>query len=179
AVFDLCDGRGCNCSPVLSGIKADGPRFSPTQIDPDGTFCALPAGRLYTTAKFTVPSALPPDAVIVAPNGGSDVFHIPSADPNLVLRVVRFLQSREEYGAMFVNDRYGDFPGTMRLSVIRVQDTADRAPDIMASYNFDANALIQGAVGTEFCTARNFRGGHGSFSPIDVHNAMFASGPDL
>jgi len=179
AGFNAFDGKGCNFSPVLSGIKADGSRVYPTQIDTDGTVCGLPAGRRYTTANFTVPSTLPPDAVIVAPNGGSDVFHIPSADPNLVLRVVRFLQSREEYGAMFINDRYGDIPGTMRLSVIRVQDTAGRAPDIMASYNFDANALIQGAVGTEFCTVRNFRGGHGSFSPIDVHNAMFASGPDF
>lgn len=179
AGFRAFDGKGCKYSPVLSGIKADGTLVYPTQIDADGSLCGLPAGRRYTTGNFTVPASLPPDAVVVAPNGGSDVFHVPSADPSLVESVVRFLQSREEYGAIFVNDRYGNIPGTMHMSVVRIQDLDGRTPDIVASYNFDADAVIQGAVGTEFGTVRNFRGGHGSFSSVDVHNVMVAAGPDF
>ena len=41
----------------------------------------------------------------------------------------------------------------------------------------DTTAFL--AQGTEYESAQNYRGMHGSFSPIDVHNTMIARGPDF
>ena len=49
--------------------------------------------------------------------------------------------------------------------------------DIVASYDYDETALVQGLKGIEFESAQNNRGMHGTFGPIDVHNTLVAMGP--
>ena len=51
--------------------------------------------------------SLPREAFVVASNGGSDYLYHPQHDPERVRAAVRFLQSHEEYGAIFVDERYG------------------------------------------------------------------------
>jgi hypothetical protein len=94
---------------------------------------------------------------------------------------VRFLQSREEFGAIFVDARYGDIPGTLPLSLVRLESAEGRNPDIVVGYAYDETAMIQGMPGIEFEGVSSYmsRGMHGSFSPIDVHNVLLASGPDF
>ena len=58
----------------------------------------------------------------------------------LVKKTVRFLQERAEIGAIFVDDRYGEIPGTMPLSAIHAENAAGRNPDIILSYDYDENA---------------------------------------
>src|SRR5262249_31347667 len=95
-----------------------------------------------------------------------------------VAAVVRFLQSREELGAIFVHSRYGDLPGTLPADMVRIEN-AERAPDLIASYDYDGSALIQGAKGIQFASTMLKRGMHGSFSPVDVHNTLSAFGTDF
>ncbi len=178
AGFTAYDGSGCSYDPVLSGIKADGSTVYPTQTDADGSICGT-AGKKYTTASFKVPATLPAHALVIAANGGSDYVYVPDRDSATVQKVVSFLQSREEYGAIFVSKRYGNIPGTIPMDTIKVENSAGRNPDIIASFNFDENALVQGMKGTEFESMFGNRGMHGSFSPIDVHNTLIASGPDF
>ncbi|HEX7435562.1 MAG TPA: phosphodiesterase, partial [Caldimonas sp.] len=45
------------------------------------------------------------------------------------------------------------------------------------SFSWDAQQLVNGLPGTEFESFGGNRGMHGSFSPIDVHNTLLASGP--
>jgi len=94
---------------------------------------------------------------------------------------VRFLQGREEFGAIFVDPRYGDIPGTLPLSLVHLDNAEGRNPDIVVGYTFDEKAVIQGMPGIEFQGVYNHisRGMHGSFSPIDVHNLLLATGPDF
>ena len=54
-----------------------------------------------------------------------------------------------------------------------------RNPDIIVSYNYNENATVQGMKGTEYESMQGNRGMHGSFSPVDVHNTLIASGPDF
>jgi hypothetical protein len=122
---------------------------------------------------------LPPSAVVIAANGGSDYLDVPSGDPALVKSLVTFLQSREEYGAIFVKSSYGAIPGTLSLASIRLEDTAAREPDIVVSFDFDESASVQGVLGTELVSMFGNRGMHGSFSPFDVHNTLIAAGPDF
>ncbi|SOZ72092.1 protein of unknown function (plasmid) [Cupriavidus taiwanensis] len=53
---------------------------------------------------------------MVAANGGSDYFYVPSHDSSTIKNLVKFLRQREEYGAIFIDNRYGFLPGTLPMS---------------------------------------------------------------
>ena len=163
------DALGCIYSPVLSGITASGTAVYPT------IRCGQKPG---TTQAPRVPAALGPKDVVVAPNGGSDYLYLPSRDPTVVQTLVRFLQSREEYGPIFVARRYGNVPGTLPLQTVRVETpSGERAPDIVVSFAWNADASVLGIAGTELNSGPGNRGMHGSLSPRDVHNTLIAVGP--
>ncbi|WP_431635253.1 alkaline phosphatase family protein [Dyella sp. KULCS107] len=176
AGFHAYDGEGCIYAPVMSGIRADGTPLHPTRYDDDGRVCGKPGP--YTTPSYVVPDVLPKDAVVIAPNDGTDYLYVPTHDAALVKRVVRFLQSRAVINTVFVAKRYGAIPGTLPAEAVHLEN-ARRGPDIIISYAWDADAVVQGFPGTEVGTVSTERGQHGSFSPRDVHNTLIASGPDF
>jgi hypothetical protein len=159
----------------MSGIRADGTKVEPTRFDDDGKLCGKPGP--YTTPAYKVPAELPKNAFVIAPNGGSEYLYLPSHDREQVMKAVRFLQGREAFGAIFVDARYGKIPGTLPLATVHLAN--ERAPDIVVSYDFDADATVQGFKGTVYTSMSNERGMHGSFSPVDVHNLLLVSGPDF
>ena len=175
AGFTAFDGFGCVYAPVMSGIRADGTQLHPTRFDDDGRVCGKPGP--YTTPSYKVPVDLPSQAFVIAPNGGSEYLYLPSHDRKKIVDAVRFLQSHEMFGAIFVDARYGKIPGTLPLSSVHLENS--RSPDIIASYDFNADAVVQGFKGTVYNSMSNERGMHGSFSPVDVHNLLIASGPDF
>jgi arylsulfatase A-like enzyme len=177
-VTNVYDGGGYSYDPVLSGIMADGTQVYPSQTDADGSVTGT-IGKNYTTRGFKVPATLPAGSTVIAANGGSDYLYIPSKDTSLVKKIVTFLQQREEFGAIFVDDKYGHIPGTMAMSMVHLENTAGRNPDIIVSYNFNENAVIQGVKGIEYESMQIYRGMHGSFSPIDVNNTLITFGPDF
>jgi hypothetical protein len=129
--------------------------------------------KLYSSSEPTS------RCIVIAANGGSEYLYVPSHNPNIIQQLVSYLQRREEYGAIFVDDRYGHIPGTFPLSLVKLENTAGRNPDIIVSYNYNENAVIQGMKGIEYESMFVLRGMHGSFSPIDVHNTLIAYGPDF
>jgi arylsulfatase A-like enzyme len=163
------DGLGCIYSPVLSGITASGASVYP------GLRCG---GKPGTTDVPPVPAALKAKDVVVVDNDGSEYLHVPSHDAAVVQTLVRFLQSREEYGPIFVARRYGSIPGTLPLDAVRLETaSSERTPDVVVSFVFDEDAVVQGMPGTEMGRPAAYRGTHGSFSPRDVHNTLIAAGP--
>jgi predicted AlkP superfamily pyrophosphatase or phosphodiesterase len=178
AGFAAYDGVGCANDPVLSGVKADGSAVYAQQTDTAGTICGK-AGAKYVTPSYKVPATLPSGAIVIASNGGSEYLYMPDHSATEVASVVTFLQSREEVGPLFIDARYGALPGTLSMDMVKLENSAGRNPDIILSYNFDATAMVQGFPGTEFESAQNNRGMHGTFSPIDVHNVLIAAGPDF
>lgn len=175
AGFTAFDGFGCVYAPVMSGIRADGTQLHTTRFDDDGRICGKPGP--YTTPSYKVPVDLPSQAFVIAPNGGSEYLYLPSHDRKKIVDAVRFLQSHEMFGAIFIDARYGKIPGTLPLSSVHLENS--RSPDIIASYDFNADAVVQGFKGTVYNSMSNERGMHGSFSPVDVHNLLIASGPDF
>ncbi len=169
------DGMGCIYAPVMAGVKADGTPLRPTRFDDDGRVCGKPGP--YTTPSYKLPAEGAGKAFVLAPNGGSEYLYLPSHDRNRIVDAVRFLQGHEMFGAIFVDARYGKIPGTLPLATVHLENT--RSPDIVVSYDFDTEATVQGFKGTEYTSMSNERGMHGSFSPIDVHNLLLASGPDF
>ncbi len=171
------DGSGCFNDPVLSGILADGTRLHPEKA-PKNSECKGP----YTSSGYELLHPfLPREAFVVVANGGSDYLYQSEHDPDRVLKAVRFLQSHEQFGAVFVDDRYGAIPGTLPLSLVRLENAEGRNPDIVVGYTFDEHAVIQNMLGIEFSGTSSYvnHGMHGSFSPIDVHNTLLARGPDF
>ena len=189
AGFKAFDGSGCQTS-AMAGMTADGRNLYPLETDRDHSLCggsgsarqyqAISAKLSRPVASFKVPAVLPAKAIVVAANGGSDYFYVPDHDLDTVAALVRFLQSREEYGAVFVDNRYGALPGALSMSAINLQNPlrANKGqPDVVVSFNWDAQQRVNGLPGTTFESFSGARGMHGSFSPIDVHNTLIASGP--
>jgi arylsulfatase A-like enzyme len=175
------DGAGCVFDPVLGGVSANGEALHRTQED-----AACDKQPRFSTPSYRVPKGpLPLDAVVIAPNGGSEYFYVPSHDPRLVRRLVTALQERTVYGPLFVRATYGAVPGTLPLDKIGLesgQSASPPAPDVVVSFEWDDTALTAAgpdAPGTEQASPVGYRGMHGSFSPVDVHNTLIAFGPDF
>ncbi|HEX7841567.1 MAG TPA: alkaline phosphatase family protein [Kofleriaceae bacterium] len=180
AGFTAFDGLGCTLN-FATGIRKDGTPVYPVLTDRDGSVCGK-EGQKYQVPPYKAPAQLLPGSLVVAVNGGSDYIYVPDHDPALLRKTVGFLQSRAEVGALFIDDRYGPIPGTMPLGAIRARNAAGRNPDIILSYDYDENAVVEGTPGTEIAGMLNggsYRGMHGSFSPRDVHNTLIAFGPDF
>lgn len=172
------DGAGCRDVPILSGITADGDRLQPRRQDQHGDVCG--AGQKYTSPGYVVPKPIPAGAIVVAANAGSDYLFVPDGDLNTVKAAVASLQSRLQFGAVFVSDRYGEIAGTLPMSLIKTENgEKGRSPDIIVSFSYDVNAAVAGAAGISYASSINRRGDHGSFSPSDTLISLMASGPDF
>ncbi|WP_295952148.1 alkaline phosphatase family protein [Rhodoferax sp.] len=187
AGFKAYDGSGCSTTP-MAGIKSDGTAVYAVSVDTTGTLCgaantkyqAISATLPTPVASFKVPTTMPATGIVVAANGGSDYFYVPDHDAATIANLVRFLQSREEYGPIFVDSRYGALPGTLSMAMVNLENSSRQnkgQPDVVVSFNWDSQQLINGLPGIEFESFGGNRGMHGSFSPIDVHNTLIANGP--
>lgn len=185
------DGNGCSTS-AMYGLDAAGKPTVPLRNDASGALCgaantryqAVSAGLAAPVASFRVPApgSLPANAVVVAANGGSDYLYVPGHDPALIRQIVAILQRREEYGAIFVDSRYGSIAGTFAMRDANLESPGRRnngQPDIVVSFNSDETAVVQGKTGIEFESSGGQRGMHGSFGQTDVHNTLIAFGPSF
>ena len=146
------------------------------------------AGAKFTVGSYLVPAALPADATVIAANGGSDYIYLPDGDAARLAKIVRLLQSRKEYGSIFVKSRYcqdrlcSNLPGVLPMTLVKLESTSISTPDLMVSFDYDEDAAtaVNGAVpGTEYESMQNNWGMHGSFGPRDVHNTLIAFGPSF
>jgi arylsulfatase A-like enzyme len=172
------DGAACRDIPILSGITADGTHLYPSQDDEHGNICGR--AQKYTSPSYVVPKPIPVGAVVVAANAGSDYLFVPDGNINTVKAAVTSLQSRLQFGAIFVSDRHGQIAGALPMSLIKTETSGSgRAPDIIVSFSFDENVSVAGKSGVSYASSINRRGDHGSFSPTDTHISLMASGPDF
>jgi arylsulfatase A-like enzyme len=116
------------------------------------------------------------DLVTTGQGGGSIYLHRRAYDG--APRLVRWLQAQPWIGAIFARD---DGPaagveGTLPLSAAWNGRLGPRAPDVKFSPGWTEEANAAGVPGTAL--AGNGRGAsHGSASPYDMRNALFAWGP--
>ena len=172
------DGAACREIPILSGLTADGTRLYPDEEDEDGKICGRP--QKYTSSSYVVPRPVPAGAIVVAANAGSDYLFVPDGNVDTVNAAIASLQSRQQFGAIFVSDRYGEIAGTLPLSLIKAEATEKgRTPDIIVSFSYDERAAVAGHSGVIYASSVNRRGDHGSFSPSDTLISLMASGPDF
>ncbi|MGC3962865.1 MAG: alkaline phosphatase family protein [Rhodocyclaceae bacterium] len=191
--FKAYDGAGCSTSAMygLSGDSTPVPTLS-IKVDTAGTLCgaantkyqAISATLASPVASFKVPAAasFPANGVVVAANGGSDYFYVPGHDAATVQNLVKFLQQRPEYGAIFVDSRYGNLAGTLPMSMVNLENATRQnngQPDVVVSFTWDDTVSVQGMNGIEFESVGGQRGMHGTFGTTDVHNTLIANGPSF
>jgi predicted AlkP superfamily pyrophosphatase or phosphodiesterase len=189
--FSAYDGSGCTTS-AMYGLDSSSVPTVPVKLDAAGTLCGT-AGTKYQAVSSTLgspiasfkvpaPASFAANGIVVAANGGSDYFYVPSHDATTVQNLVKFLQQREEYGAIFVDSRYGSLPGTLSLAQVNLENITRQnngQPDVVVSFNSDDTVSIQGMTGIEYESSGGQRGMHGSFGTSDVHNTLIASGPSF
>ena len=172
------DGAGCRDIPILSGIMADGTHLYPSKDDQQGSVCGR--AQKYTSPSYAVPKPIPAGAIVVAANAGSDYLFVPDGNIETVKAAVVSMQSRLQFGAIFVSDRYGEIAGTLPMSLIKTENSGNgRAPDIIVSFSYDENVAVAGKSGVSYASSVNRRGDHGSFSPTDTHISLMAQWPGL
>lgn len=189
--FSAYDGKGCTTS-AMYGLSAAGVPTVPVKNDTSGKLCghantkyqAISATLATPIASFKVPApgSLPENGIVIAANGGSDYFYVPGHDVATIKKLVRFLQQREEYGAIFVDSRYGALPGTLTLNQVNLENATRQnngQPDVVVSFNWNNHVSIQGMPGITFESAGGQRGMHGGFGTTDVHNTLIAHGPSF
>ena len=62
--------------------------------------------------------------VVVATNGGSDLIYIPSKERKLADRTIKALLEQDYVSGLFVDDEFGNFPGTLPMSQLGLKGKA-------------------------------------------------------
>jgi Type I phosphodiesterase / nucleotide pyrophosphatase len=125
---------------------------------------------------------LKPD-LVVATNGGSDLIYLPKRDKKLADRTIKALLEQDYVSGLFVDDRFGRFPGTLPMSQIGLKGKAvTPTPSIVVNFR----SYAQGCDVPSNCSVeiadtvlRQGQGMHGSFGKGDTLNFMAAIGPDF
>jgi hypothetical protein len=121
--------------------------------------------------------------VVVAANGGSDLIYVPARDPGLVNRIVAFLARQDYTDGLFVNDEYGEIPGALPCSSIRlVGSSLTPSPTIVVTFKTfpaDPQQPIMSDVQITDYVLQQGQGMHGSFGRSNTFQFMAAIGPDF
>ena len=125
--------------------------------------------------------------VIVASQGQSVLFYVPSQDERDIARLVAFLQQQPWVDVVFTRggrQGLGSVPGTFSLDVTQGSH-ASRSPDVVATLGWTSNKNPYGVPGTQTInSARNgpltgAASGHGGLSPWVIHNTLVFWGDDF
>ncbi|MDQ3701024.1 MAG: hypothetical protein M3442_08915, partial [Chloroflexota bacterium] len=116
------------------------------------------------------------DVVTTGAAGGAISLHQRAAQR--APAIVRWLQERPWIGPIFVHESgpATEVPGTLPLSLVWNGHVGPRAPDIKFSRNWTASPNAAGIPGTTLGAGRAVAT-HGSASPYDMRNSLFAWGP--
>jgi arylsulfatase A-like enzyme len=121
--------------------------------------------------------------VIVAANGGSDLIYVPGHNPELVKRIVAFLARQDYVGGLFVDDAYGNVPGALPSSSIRlIGSSLTPTPTIAVAFKtFSTDPQQPNMTGVQITdyALQHGQGMHGSFGRANTLNFMAAIGPDF
>jgi arylsulfatase A-like enzyme len=123
-------------------------------------------------------------ALVIAPNGGTNLIYLPGAGAKVLApRVVEALTRQGYVSAIFVNDALGAIPGSLPMSRIGLIGAARTPrPSIVVSFrSFSTGCPDPELCGVEISDSgqQQGQGTHGTLSRQDTHNFMAAVGPDF
>jgi hypothetical protein len=121
--------------------------------------------------------------LVVANNGGSDLIYLPNRDKKLVARTIKALLEQDYVSGIFVDDKFGRFPGTLEMSQLGLKGKAvTPSPSIVVNFRSYATGCDEPtncSVEVADTVLRQGQGMHGSFGRGDTMNFTAAIGPDF
>ena len=119
--------------------------------------------------------------VTVAPNGGSALFYTHArdgTDSDAAASLAEWLMAQRWCSVLLASGAAGEIPGTLPASIACLD--GPRAPAITMSFAWDSTVNGTGYAGHAYSTSLGpGQGQHGSMSPHETRNVMFASGPSF
>lgn len=125
--------------------------------------------------------------VIVASQSQSVLFYVPAHDPQVISRLVRFLQQQPWAGVIFTRggkDGQGTVPGTLSFDLTKGSHPS-RAPDVAATLTWAPTRNPHGVPGAQTVHSgkpgpiTSGASGHGGLSPWVVRNTLVLWGSDF
>lgn len=136
--------------------------------------------KILTDAGFdaiTQSSAAPKRGqIMMAGNGGTVLFYVIGHDAALIRRLVEFLQQSDFAGVIFTRQK---MEGTFGFDAANV-DSA-QAPDVEMAFRWTDRKSANGVAGMIDADWQREagKGTHATLSRFDMHNILFATGPDF
>jgi len=122
--------------------------------------------------------------VIVASSGQAIALHVEGHDLERIARIARLVQSEDWGGVLFTHGRgFGDplgaVEGTFSLELIHAANR-ERGADLIVTFPWTSETSTYGVRGTDLACvsggAKFYASDHGSMSPWNVRNTLFAWG---
>ena len=121
--------------------------------------------------------------IVVATNGGSNLIYIPGKERKLADRTIKALLEQDYVSGIFVDDEFGNFPGTLPMSLLGLKGKAVTPhPSIVVNFRSWSSGCEEPtncSVQIADTVLRQGQGMHGSFSRGDTLNFTAAIGPDF
>jgi arylsulfatase A-like enzyme len=136
---------------------------------------SLERAGLDARREFSKPPT--PGEVMVVGNGASVLIYVIGHDPQVVKKVVDYLQGWKCSGVIFTKKA---MPGTFTLA--QVHEDSPGAPDVLVSLRWTAEKNDAGTPGMVYSDLSQYGAGqgiHASLSRFDMHNMLIAAGPDF
>ena len=152
-------------------------------IDPDDNYKTIAEGQHPKHGNGLIGGDRNNPKVVVAANGGSDLIYLPDGDRAMAKRVIDVLLAQDYVSGIFVDTKFGKFPGTLSLDDVALEGSAVTPhPAIAISFrSFDTvcGEPVQCTVEVADTILQQGQGMHGSFSRADTWNFMAMQGPDF
>jgi arylsulfatase A-like enzyme len=125
--------------------------------------------------------------VVLASSGQAVALHVEGHDGERIARIARFVQSRDWGGVVFTaapapGDPRGAVEGTFSLELIHAAN-GERGADLLFTFPWTSRPNAFGVPGTDLANvsggATLYASDHGSMSPWNVRNTLFAWGVDF
>jgi arylsulfatase A-like enzyme len=122
--------------------------------------------------------------VVLASSGQAVALHVEARDPERIARIARLIQEQDWGGLVFTagktaGDALGAMEGTFSLELIHAAN-AERACDLLMTFPWTSQPNAFGVPGGDLACvsggARLYASDHGSLSPWNVRNTLFAWG---
>ncbi len=119
------------------------------------------------------PTGDAPGGVTVAKNGGSALFY---TSDDTARSLAEWLFTQPWCGSLLASGSADQIPGTLPAGLVGLE--GPRAPTLTMSFRWESTANGAGFAGHAFSTSlAPGQGQHGSMSPHETRNVLFASGP--
>ena len=124
------------------------------------------------------PAGGQPGGVVVAPNGGSVLLYVPDENPDTCELLAALLMTQPWCGPLLACGAAEGVAGTVPGGLVGT--AGDRAPELTLSFKWESRANVAGFAGHAYASnGAAGRGQHGSMSPHETRNVLFARGPSF